>query len=364
MTERFGDYLEKVDAAAPAINALAFAGHATLRVSVMGSDYDRVARPDEIAKMQAMLAGALDDGAAGLSTGLFYPTAKRATTAEVIEIGRPLTAARALYATHMRDEGDGLLDSIDEALAIGRALGIRTIVSHLKCLGGRNFGRSLDALKKLDLARDSQPVAFDMYPYIAGSTILLEENVDDCARVLITWSDPEPAAAGRDLDDLAAEWGCDRVEATRRLQPGGAIYFKMSEDDVRRIVAHPQAMIGSDGLAGDPFPHPRLWGTFPRVLGHYVRELGLMPLEQAVHRMTGLPAANFGLTNRGRVAPGFAADLVLFDAAKIGDRATFDTPTLPAAGVHAVFVNGAQVWDGAAITGNRPGRMLRRQDLQ
>lgn len=361
---RYRDFLANVDAARPAINAIGFVGHATLRLSVMGEDFTRAARPDERETMRDLLATALDDGAAGLSTGLFYPTAKAAPTQEVIDIGAPLRAAGGLYATHMRDEGDGLMASIDEALAIGRALGVRTIVSHLKCVGARNFGRSLEALEKLDAAMATQQVGFDVYPYIAGSTILLEENVEDCGRVIITWSDPFPEATGRNLDDLAAEWGIDRFAATRKLQPGGAIYFKMSEDDVRRIIAHPGAMIGSDGIPGDAFPHPRLWGSFPRVLGLYVRELGLVSLEQAIHRMTALPAANFGLKNRGRIAPGLPADLVLLDPGTVGDRADFATPQTPSAGINAVYVAGEKVWDGGKPTGNRPGRMFRRQELQ
>jgi N-acyl-D-amino-acid deacylase len=363
VSPRMGTYIDRVNAAAPAVNAVFLVGHATLRMAVMGEDLNRAARPDEIAAMQAMLAQALDDGAIGLSTGLFYPPAKKATTGEVIEIGRPLTAARALYATHMRDEEDGILDSIDEALRIGRTLDIRTIISHVKCVGLRNFGRSVEALAKLGAAAEQQPLGFDVYPYTAGATILLEENVQGCQRVMITWSEPHPEATGRDLDDIARDWDCDIFEATRRLQPGGAIYFKMDEADVRRILSHPNAMIGSDGLAADAHPHPRLWGTFPRVLGRYVRDEGLFPLEDAIRRMTSLPAANFGLHDRGRIAAGLAADIVVLDPASVIDTATFDKPRQAARGIVSVHVAGQPVWQDGRTTGNGPGRAWRRQEL-
>ena len=173
-------------------------------------------------------------------------------------------------------------------------------------------------------------------------------------------SDPSASA----LDDIAREWGVSADDAVERLNPAGAVYFLMSEDDVRRVLAFPHTMIGSDGLPHDSHPHPRLWGTFPRVLGHYVRDVGLFSLEEAVRRMTSLPADRFGLAGRGRIAPGAFADIVIFDADEIEDRATFDAPTTPAAGIDLVLVNGRIVWRDGAPTGERPGRALRRQDLQ
>ena len=182
--------------------------------------------------------------------------------------------------------------------------------------------------------------------------------VDHAERVIVTWSEPHPEAAGRDLAEVAGELGLDPVAAAEALKPAGAIYFMMDEADVRRIMAYEHAMIGSDGLPHDRHPHPRLWGTFPRVLGHYARELRLLTLEDAVRRMTGLSAARFGLADRGEVRAGAYADLVVFDAETVADRATFEAPTLPAAGIDLVMVNGAVIREGSRVTGNRPGRVL------
>ena len=169
--------------------------------------------------------------------------------------------------------------------------------------------------------------------------------------------------SGRDLSHISEELGCDLITAARVLAPAGAIYFMMSEDDVQRILSHPKAMIGSDGLPHDDHPHPRLWGTFPRVLGHYAREHGLFTLEEAVRRMTSLPAAQFGLMERGRLNVGSYADLVLFNQKTVIDCATFEAPTQAAEGIDLVMVNGRTVWENGAATGARPGLALRRQSL-
>ena len=179
--------------------------------------------------------------------------------------------------------------------------------------------------------------------------------------ILITWSKAIPEAGGRDLHDIAAEMGVDIYEAAERLQPAGAIYFSMHEEDVQRILSHPNAMIGSDGLPFDAHPHPRLWGTFPRVLGHYARDLGLFSLEEAVRRMTSLSAMQFDLAGRGTVAEGHFADLVVFDPDKVIDTATFEKPIQAAAGIAHVFVNGREVWRDGQSTGARPGRALRHR---
>src|SRR5947199_10622860 len=188
--------------------------------------------------------------------------------------------------------------------------------------------------------------------------------VDGIIDIMVTWSTPHPEMAGRMLADIAAEWNCTQQEACEKLQPGGACYFQMREDDVQRVLKYPATMIGSDGLPHDAHPHPRLWGTFPRVLGHYCREVGLFGLETAVRKMTGLPASRFGLSGRGIVAEGAYADLTVFDPETVIDRATFAEPTRPAAGIAHVFVNGRPVWSDAKHSGERPGRALRRQQLQ
>jgi N-acyl-D-amino-acid deacylase len=238
------------------------------------------------------------------------------------------------------------------------------VVSHHKCSGRENFGRMRETLPKIDAARATQPIAFDVYPYTASSTLLHPARLARAERVLVTWSDAVPGVAGRDLAEIATEWGVSKEEAADRLQPAGAIYFMMDESDVRAALSHPAAMVGSDGLPFDEHPHPRLWGTFPRVLGHYCRDLRLFPLEDAVHRMTGLSAKTFGLTGRGVVRAGAYADLCLFDPATVIDTADFARPVSPARGIDTVIVNGRPVWRDGAPTGERPGRVLRRQSLQ
>ena len=352
-------YVTELERAPAAINSAILVGHATLRTGAM-DDLDRPATDAEISVMQRRLEEGMAAGAIGFSTGLFYPPNRAAPTDEVVALAEVAARAGGLYTTHMRDEHDGVLDSLDEAFEIGSRAKLPVVVSHHKCAGPRNFGRTRDTLRKIDGARRDQEVGLDVYPYTAGSSVLLPALIEDSARVLITWSEPFPEAAGRDLDAIAAEWSADRFAAADRLQPAGAVYFMMDEEDVRRVLAYPHSMIGSDGSPHDEKPHPRLWGTFPRVLGHYSREIGLFPLETAVHKMTGLPAARFGLSDRGVVRPGAAADLVVFDPASVIDRATYEDPVQPATGIALVIANGESVRDGARSTGARPGRVLRR----
>jgi N-acyl-D-amino-acid deacylase len=360
----FDQFARKVETARPAINAAFLIGHSTLRLCAMGEDLRRPARAPEVAQMRDLLDQSLEQGAIGMSSGLFYPPAMAATTDEVAEIARPLGARGGIYTAHMRDEGDGVLASMDETFEIGRRAGAPVVVSHHKCTGRANFGRMRETLPKFEQAMQAQRISFDVYPYVAGSTILHEAMLDRAEKVLITWSDSVEGVGGRDLKDLAAEWGVPIHDAVARLQPAGAIYFMLDESDVRRALSHPAAMIGSDGIPFDAHPHPRLWGTFPRVLGHYSRELKLFPLEQAVHRMSGLSAKNFGLTNRGFVRPGYYADICVFDPATIIDTASFDKPIAAALGIDLVLANGEPVWRDGRPTGARPGRVLRRQDLQ
>jgi N-acyl-D-amino-acid deacylase len=259
----------------------------------------------------------------------------------------------------MRNEGDLLFESLDETFDTARRAGCPVVVSHHKCQSKAVWGRSAESLARIEAAGTEQPVGFDVYPYVAGSTVLLEEMIEPSRRIIVSWSAAVPEAGGRDLADIATEWGCSLAQAMARLQPGGGIYFCMEEEDVERILAHPMGMIGSDGIPHDKHPHPRLWGTFPRVLGHYSRDRQLFPLEEAVRKMTGLSAQTFGLTDRGVLEAGTFADLVVFDRSRISDSATFEQPTLAATGIVCVIVNGAIAWQEGAGTGSRTGRLLK-----
>ncbi|MBV9829642.1 MAG: D-aminoacylase [Alphaproteobacteria bacterium] len=360
---RFADYLAALDRQPAAINAACLVGHSTLRVGAM-PDLARAAGDAEIAAMGERLQEALDAGAIGMSTGLFYAPASAAPPAEIEALAKHLRHAGALYTTHMRDETEQVLDSLEESFHVGQAARVPVVISHHKTTGVRNFGRTKETLPKIAAAMQGQEIGLDAYPYIASSTVLRTQRIEDSLKVLITWSKSHPEQAGRELDAIARDWGVSVLEAADRLQPAGAIYWMMDEADVQRVLAFEHTMIGSDGLPHDVHPHPRLWGTFPRVLGHYCRDIGLFGLEVAVRKMTGLSAARFGLAGRGVLVPGAYADITVFDADTIIDRATFAAPTTPAAGIEHVFVNGQPVWSTGAATGARPGRALRRQQMR
>ena len=351
-------YLDALVDARPACNSVPLMGHTTLRAKVMDRT-DRPASDREVAAMAALLREALQAGFHGVSTGTYYAGAAHATTGEIINALQPLKDLGGVYATHMRDEADSVLTSIEETAAIGRALGVTAVISHHKTSGRPNHGRSTETLARIaDLAK-SQSLALDVYPYTAGSTVLRADRVEIADRTLITASASCPQYVGREANELATELGITVAQLCERLAPAGATYFMMREDDVERIMAFDGAMIGSDGIPLQAKPHPRLWGTFPRVLGHYCRDRGLFSLETAVHKMTGLTARRFGLTDRGVLAVGKAADLVLFDAATVADRATFEDPELPSAGISQVIVNGEIAWrDGAPLA--LAGRLLAR----
>ncbi|MPS34151.1 N-acyl-D-amino-acid deacylase family protein [Stenotrophomonas acidaminiphila] len=351
----FASYRQAVEAACPAVNVAALVGHTALRQNHM-ERLDRAATAAEIAAMRAQLRASLAQGALGLSSGLAYGSAFHAPSSEVAELARELPSG-GVYATHLRDEFGGILGALDEAFDAVRAPRAAVRVSHLKCAGVDNWGRSREVLHRLDAASADQDVACDCYPYAASASTLDLKQVTDAYDILITWSAPEPAQGGRLLAAIAADWGVTLAEAAVRLQPAGAVYHCMDEADVRRILAHPLTMIGSDGLPRDPRPHPRLWGTFPRVLGHYARDQALFPLHTAVHKMTGLPAARFALGARGRIHAGGCADLVLFDPARVRDTASFHDPVRAAEGIDAVWVNGKLAYDGNQVIA-RPGQFI------
>jgi N-acyl-D-amino-acid deacylase len=253
-----------------------------------------------------------------------------------------------------------VLDALQEAIRIGKHAKVPVVVSHLKCVGIRNWKRSGELLRLLE-NEQADSVGWDVYPYAASSTILDLNQVDERIEILVTWSNPHPEMSGKALAKIAEQWRISQIEAAKHLQPAGAIYHSMSENDVRAILAHPRSMIGSDGLPNDKFPHPRLWGTFPRVLGRYTREQRLFSIAEAVRKMTSLSAQRFGLKDRGIVREGYAADLVLFNADTVRDEANFTEPMKASAGIDAVWVNGVLSYRKQASTGERAGCFLARK---
>jgi len=355
----FNAYADAVEQAVPSVNVAALIGHTALRANVM-QQFDRAALDNELDAMCLALQGALDCGALGMSSGLAYTNAKQAPMAEMQRLVDIVGAHGALYTTHMRNEHDGLLDSLQESFTTARNAGADLVISHLKCAGAGNWGRAPLALAALEKAAGEQSCNCDCYPYSASSTTLDAWRVDGVMEIYITWSDPHPDMARQTLKDIAAQWGVDQWQATERLRPAGAIYHMMSEDDVRQILAHPLSMVGSDGLPNDPNPHPRLWGTFPRVLAHYCRDLKLFDLAEAVRKMTGLSATRFRLQDRGVLREGAFADLTLVDMQRIEDVATYADPCRQAPGIDLVVVNGVVSYEDGKVQG-RQGRLLKRQ---
>ena len=354
-------YCDAVTAAQPALNVAALVGHTTLRFAAL-QDLTQPASADERARMAALLDACMVDGAHGLSSGLFYEEAYPAPADEVTDLARVVARHGGVYATHLRSEMAQIIEAIHEAGDSAFEAGLPLIISHHKCAGPANWGRTRETLPLIEALAVRQPIAMDVYPYVAGSTVLREDLVDGVIDVMLTWSDPHPDLGGRMLASIAEDWGVDQKTACRRLQPGGACYFQMNEEDVERVIAHPLTMIGSDGLPHDRHPHPRLWGAFPRVFARYWRQRKLFTLEQAVHKMTGLTARNFRIADRGLLKSGAMADVVVFDPALIADTATYDQPINASLGITAVFVNGRLAYRG----GGEPqvlacaGRMLSR----
>jgi len=338
--DTYAAYTEALEQAAPDVHVVKLVGHANLRAAAMTAPHGQPT-DDDMAAMKGYLAEAMDAGCVGFSVGLAYPTGAVATTEEVIELAGVAATHGGLYATHMRNESDGVVDSVEESLRIGRDAGLPIVISHHKCGGKANWGKSEQTLALIDAAvAAGQAVHLDAYPYTASSTGLMANFAKVAERVLVTEAEGAGDQAGRYLDDIMADWDCDLETAVDRLNPAKAVYFQMSDDDLHRILAHPRCMVGSDGMPSDAHPHPRLWGTFPRVLGHYARDEKLFSLGQAVRKITALPAQCFGLTDRGRIAPDMIADLVLFDPAKIIDRATYEMPERVSQGVEMVMVGG------------------------
>jgi N-acyl-D-amino-acid deacylase len=366
-------YRDAIDATAASVNVAQLIGHGTLRATFV-EDIARPATEQERTKICEAIEEAMAAGCLGLSVGLAYQSSSAATTAEIVALARAVAARNGILTIHLRDEGVGIVKSVAEAIQIAREAGVATVFSHHKCVGINARGLTRQTLTQITAARAadaSLTLELDCYPYTASSTVLMKERAASATRTVLTYSAPFPFMAGRDLDDIAREWALPIDDVIAQLSPAGAVYFNMDEDDLLRVLKFPGTMIGSDGLAtptnANARPHPRLWGTFPRVLGHYVRERGALTLTDAVHRMTGLPARVFGLKDRGVISVGAFADLVLFDSETVIDRATFESPTEAATGIECVWVNGKAVWGGNAghidtPASERPGRWLTRSE--
>ncbi|MDN2480922.1 N-acyl-D-amino-acid deacylase family protein [Vibrio agarivorans] len=355
----FAEYAQAVGAARPAVNVAALVGHTTLRNQVM-DDLHRTANEQEINEMQQALSRAMQQGALGLSSGLAYASAKQATANEVMQLAKVLSEYGGIYTTHMRTEFEEILTAMEEAFETGQYAKVPVVISHLKCAGAGNWGRSVEILDLMDKTAQHQDVSCDCYPYSASSSTLDLNQVTDEIDIFITWSESHPEHAGKMLNQIAKEMGVPLIDAAKAMKPAGAVYHCMDEGDVERVLKYKLTMVGSDGLPNDPHPHPRLWGTFPKVLGHYCRERELFSMAEAIYKMTGLSAQRYNLNQRGIIEEGAFADIVLFDKNKIKDTATFEKPISVAKGINTVFVNGNISYSNEVVATHRSGVFIKR----
>lgn len=400
-------YLGRIQNLGPALNVGVLVGHSSVRMAVMGMQ-NRPPTDSELAKMKRMVAKAMEQGALGMSTGLIYPPGNYAQTSELLSLARVAGRYGGIYATHMRSEGDLQMQALEEALSIGERAGVHVQISHHKVAGRANWGMSTRTLSLMEEARGrGLQVACDQYPYEAGCTFLaavlppgasaqgpeaLSRNLQDpswrkeMAQRLEREQGWENLTKGAGLDGIvisvcrnpdyqgksifriAQETGRSPWDVIFDLLAHEgfgcmAVFFMMCEEDMSRILADPWTMVGSDGMPslGVGKIHPRMSGTFPRVLGRYVREQKLLGLEEAVRKMTSLPARTFGLKGKGLLKEGMDADLVLLDPEVVKDRATYQEPCLSPEGICLVMVNGEIVVKGGELTGSRPGKVILRE---
>jgi N-acyl-D-amino-acid deacylase len=378
----FGQYLQRVDEIGPSLNIAVLMGHGSLRNGAMGMA-QRPPTSDELRQMLDWTREGVENGAVGLSTGLIYEPGRYAATDEIVALAKVLGGpAGGLYASHMRNEATGLLDAVRETIGIGEAAGVPVEISHHKASGRENWGRVHESLRIIEEARArGVEVTADQYPYTAGSTSFhaVVQNgalgtggsgpnglgLLDPADILIAAAPRHPAYEGKTLAELVEQFDLPLEQTAQRLldEEGEALFvvlFSMDEADVRRVMAHPTTMIGSDGVPAGSKPHPRLYGCFARVLGRYTRDEGVLDLPTAIHKMTGMPATKFRLAARGVLRPGAFADIVVFDPQTVDDIATYAEPRQYPRGINAVYVNGVAVRQGERHTGARPGRGVRR----
>jgi N-acyl-D-amino-acid deacylase len=405
------DYVARLRSPGTALNVVVLVGHNTVRGSVVGYD-DVQPSPQQQAEMERVVAEAMEQGARGLSTGLFYPPGNYAQTGEVVALARAAARHGGIYASHIRSESDGLLDAVAEAIDIGEQSQAQVEIAHLKLSGYRNW-QAVDRLVSMldDAQGRGLHVGCDQYPYNAssswlacmlpywaqagGSKVVADRLRDagtrarlrqdyaenraewedrggmrDWKDIVVSDCDARPEIMGKTIADIAESEGKDALEAAFDLiviSDGqvGCVWFDQSEDNVQTLMRHPLVVVSSDGYALTPHgvlgrrkPHPRSYGTFPRVLGRYVRDLHVLSLEEALRKMTSMTAERFGLADRGVLREGAWADLVLFDAETVTDRATFTDPHQYPAGIPFVLVNGRLVIDQGDHTGALPGRVL------
>jgi N-acyl-D-amino-acid deacylase len=400
----FGEYLDALDQAGTSINVAALVGHGNLRLLAMGME-NRAPTVSELAEMKVILSESLKAGGFGLSTGLIYPPCVYAETSELTELCRVTADHGGIFVVHMRNEGDRLLESINEVAGIGRDSGVHVHVSHFKASGEKNWGKVGDALVKIETYR-SEGIEFtvDQYPYIAGSTFLSSllpvsaheggtemmlarlRDSEERKRIMtqitesrgLDWgwgnilvtsvnTEGNKPHEGFDLGEIARRRGEEPVEALFNVileeeNAATMVSFSMSEEDVRTVMGSPFQMVCTDGIALRGKPHPRVYGSFPRILGRYVKE-GVISLEDAIRKMTSLPAQTLGIRNRGLLKHGMYADITVFDPDKIIDKGTYQDPIQFPVGIEYVIVNGTLIIEHGAHTGKRTGKALRKADL-
>jgi N-acyl-D-amino-acid deacylase len=364
-------YFAAVDAARPACNVAAYVPHGVLRYHALGMDRRE---PDdaELAHMRELAEEAMEAGAIGLSSGLIYPPGTFARTPELIEVAKVAGTHGGIYTSHIRNEGEALLDAVAEAIEIGERAGCPVQISHHKAGSPPMFGKTVESLGLIDEARArGVDVTVDVYPYTASSSSLAAmarfgpELFNGIEAIIASVRHNKAAYEGKYVREIAAALGISRADAVRKVladeeNTPTVIMFIMDEGDVRRVLSWEHAMIGSDGIPSEGKPHPRLYGTFPRVLGTYVRDEGVLTLEDAVRKMTSLPAKKHRIGERGELREGWHADVVVFDASKVADVATYQDPRQHPPGIEYVVVNGEVAVDRGKQTDARAGRMVRR----